>query len=103
MSANNKSTAPLVKLPSITALLAGEGHVTIGCIPPIESAAIAATQDGLLATLVRREGESLDELLRRLDHAVGLALNEGVLTNEVEDGRFMLASPKRKRQRADVA
>lgn len=98
MSAKTTSTAASVKWPGITALLASEGHITIGCIPPIEGAAIAATGDALLATLVHREGESFDELLQRLDHAVRLALDEGVLTNEIEDGRFVLASPRSRRR-----
>jgi hypothetical protein len=40
----------------------------------------------------------LVELLQRLDAAIGKALHEGVVTNEVNGGRFRLA-PQRVRKR----
>jgi hypothetical protein len=45
---------------------------------------------------VRRPGESFADLLQRPDQAIGRALHDGVQTNEIEGGRFMLAAPKRK-------
>ena len=81
--------------PHIATLLANGGHITVGYVPPVEGAAIAADEDSLLATLVRRPEESLDDLLQRLDQAVGRALNEGIQTNEIEGGHFQLAAPKK--------
>jgi hypothetical protein len=78
--------------PNIAALLdqAG-GHISIGRMPPIEGAAVAVNDQGLIASLVRREGESFPDLLQRLDTAIGKALQEGVVTNEINGGRFRVA------------
>jgi hypothetical protein len=89
---------PPDRWPHIATLLANGGHITVGCIPPINGAAIAADEHSLLATLVRRPGESFDDLLQRLDQAIGRALNEGIQTNEIEGGQFMLAAPKKKQK-----
>jgi hypothetical protein len=79
--------------PHITALLDQKGgHITIGRMPPIENAAIAVNDQALIASLVRREGESFPELLQRLDAAIGKALHEGAVTNEVNGGRFLSIS-----------
>ena len=99
MSADDNRPEPLQRWPHITALLANAGHITIGYVASIEGAAVAADQHTLLATVVRRPGEPLDELLQRLDHAVHRALNEGVYTNEIQDGRLILATPKVKRRK----
>jgi hypothetical protein len=78
--------------PNIAALLdqAG-GHISIRRMPPIEGAAVAVNEQGLIASLVWREGESFPDLLQRLDTAIGKALHEGVVTNEINGGRFRLA------------
>jgi len=85
--------------PNIVELLdkAG-GHIGIGRMPPIEGAAVAVTETQLVASLVRREGESFPELLQRLDTAIGKALHDAVVINEVNGGRFRLA-PQRVRKR----
>lgn len=36
-----------------------------------------------LATLVRRNGETLSQLLTRLDYAIGPALTEDIFTDEI--------------------
>jgi len=77
--------------PHLTKLLENSGHITVGHIPPIEGAAIAADEHTLLATLVRQPGEPFDELIRRLDRAIGQALDEGICANEIKEGRFELA------------
>ncbi|MGH7173128.1 MAG: hypothetical protein ACRELG_22835 [Gemmataceae bacterium] len=71
------------------------GHIGVGRMPPIEGAAVAVTETDLIASLVRRDGESFPELLQRLDVAIGKALHEGVVTNEVYGGRVRLAPPAR--------
>jgi len=78
--------------PHIAALLdSPEGHITIGHMPPIQEAAIAVDHQALLVSLVRRPDESFEEILQRLDEAVGKAVHEGTVTNEINGGRFRLA------------
>jgi hypothetical protein len=80
------------RCPNIAALLEQVGgHISIGRMPPIEGAAVAVNDQGLVASLVRKEGESFPDLLQRLDAAIGKALQEGVVTNEINGGRFRLA------------
>ena len=51
-------------------LIRGHGDVTLGSVGPVRSAAVAADGDQMLAALVRRPGESLEDLLTRLDEAL---------------------------------
>jgi hypothetical protein len=86
--------------PHIAALLARTGgHITLGRVAPIEGAAIASDEQALFATLVRRDGESVNELLQRLDEAIGAALHQGVVTNEINGGKFRLARPHTRKKR----
>lgn len=86
--------------PHISALLDGpEGHITLGHMPPIEGAAIAVNNQTLLASLVRRPDESFAELLQRLDEAIGKAVQEGTMTNEINGGRFRLAASSIRKKR----
>lgn len=75
------------------------GHISIGRMPPIEGAAIAINDQRLLASLVRRERETFPELLKRLDAAIGKAVHEGAVTNEVNGGRFQLAASSIRKKR----
>jgi hypothetical protein len=85
-------TIQTAQWPNITELLDQVGgHISIGRMPPIEGAAIAVNDQTLVASLVRRDGETFSELLQRLDAAIGKALHEGVTTNEINGGRFRLA------------
>jgi hypothetical protein len=93
-SDTNTMTDPKEKgrWPHIAALLdSPEGHITLGHMPPIEGAAIAVDHQALLVSLVRRPNESFPELLQRLDEAIGKAVHEGTVTNEINGGRFRLA------------
>lgn len=56
---------------NIEALIADGGDITIGAIYPIECAATAADSSNAIAMLVRRDGETLSALLKRLDKAIG--------------------------------
>ena len=79
----------------IAALLASPGgHIMLGRVAPIEGAAVAVNDQGLITTLVRRDDESVSALLQRLDDAIGKALHQGIVTNEINGGRFRLAPPK---------
>jgi len=86
--------------PHIAALLARTGgHITLGRIAPIEGAAVAVDERAVIATLVRRDGESVHELLQRLDEAIGAALHQGAVTNEINGGQFRLARPHARKKR----
>jgi hypothetical protein len=94
------STAQDNRWPHIAALLARRGaSITLGHIAPIEGAAIAFDEQTLFASLVRRDGEDVDELLKRLDEAIGAAFHEGVITNEINGGKFCLARPRNRKKR----
>jgi hypothetical protein len=54
-------------LPAIEELLAREGQISIGAISPIPCAAIANDEHNMLAALMRRPEETLQQLLERLD------------------------------------
>jgi hypothetical protein len=75
------------------------GHISIGRMPPIEGAAIAINGQTLLASLVRRDGETFPDLLKRLDAAIGKAVQEGTMTNEINGGRFQLAPSSIRKKR----
>lgn len=59
------------------------GQVTIGEIPPIRCAALAAVGKKVHVALVRQANETVDQLLQRLDVALGTALADGVAIDEV--------------------
>jgi hypothetical protein len=63
--------------------LIGYGEITIGRLSPIGCIATAADGDCTYAMLVRRRGESLLQLLTRLDQAVDKALTLGIFTDEI--------------------
>ena len=74
----------------IEALIEECGEVTLGALPPHDCAATAADGSNCLAMLVRRDGESLNALLKRLDKAIGLAWSNDVFIDEVNDGESNL-------------
>ena len=79
----SKKTPPATPWPNIEGLINSGGNVSIGDIPPVPCAAIAADESIMLAALLRREGESLVDLMNRLDAAVGKAFDEEVYTDEI--------------------
>lgn len=70
-------------LPTLDAFLASDAQISIGTIGPIPCAAVASDENNMLAALVRRPGETLPQLLERLDAAVLLALEEDQFTDEI--------------------
>ncbi len=73
-----------IHLPAIEALVfSGEGQISIGSIGPIACAAVASDEYNMLAALVRRPGETLGQLLERLEHAVELGVNQDTFTDEI--------------------
>jgi hypothetical protein len=71
---------------NIETLIAEGGDITIGALPPHECAASAADGSNCLAMLVRRDGESFNALIKRLDKAIGLAWSNDFFIDEVNDG-----------------
>jgi hypothetical protein len=59
------------------------GPLTIGEIPPIRRAALAAVGKKVRVDLVCRQKETATELLQRLDSALGKAIKENIVIDEV--------------------
>jgi len=59
------------------------GEITLGEKFPMGCIAVAHDGHNSLAMLKRRKGESLIQLLTRLDQAIAKANNEGVFTDEI--------------------
>ena len=60
-----------------------DGQITIGKIPPIRRAALAAEGRKARVALVCRDDETVVELLQRLDAALGKATAENTTVDEV--------------------
>jgi len=67
-------------------VLGGYGDISIGRVNSIPCVAAASDEDQQLAMLVLRDGETLLQLLTRLDKAIGLALEHDQFIDEVNDG-----------------
>ena len=59
------------------------GQITIGEIPPIRSAVLAAVGKKVRVALLRGEKETVSDLLLRLDAALGQALSTDTVIDEV--------------------
>ena len=70
-------------LENIDELINSGGQISVGQIPPIPCAAIANDDHNCLAMLRRRKGESLRDLLVRLDAAIAIAWNEERFVDEI--------------------
>lgn len=68
---------------NIEALIEDGGEITVGAIGGVECAATAADGHNALAMLVRRDGETLNALLRRLDRAIARYYDTGETTDEI--------------------
>jgi len=72
-----------VKLENIEFLIDGNGEVTLGRVGRVRCAATASDADQGLAMLARKSGESLPELLQRLDGAIEDAYERGIFADEI--------------------
>ncbi|MDO8767468.1 MAG: hypothetical protein Q7K57_01915 [Burkholderiaceae bacterium] len=79
----SSSATSFPDLPNIEQLIDAEGQITIGAIHPLPCVAIANDGHSSLAMLVRRDGETLTQLLTRLDAAIAKAYGEEKFTDEV--------------------
>lgn len=68
---------------NVDALVRSGGDITIGRIGPVRCGAAASDGDQQLAMLVRRPRESLEQLLTRLDAAIGKAWDEEEYIDEI--------------------
>jgi hypothetical protein len=59
------------------------GQITIGEIPPIRRATLAAEGKKVRVALVCRDNETVADLLQRLDTSLGKALAENTVIDEV--------------------
>ena len=71
---------------NIETLIEEGGEITLGRLPPFDCVATAADESNCLAMLVRRKGETLSQLMRRLDKAIHLAWTDDRFTDEVNCG-----------------
>jgi hypothetical protein len=79
--ATNSAAVPL-SLPNIADLIS-DGEITVGVLRPVGCVATATDGHNCLAMLVRRRGETLTQLLTRLDQAIDKALTEDIYTDEI--------------------
>jgi hypothetical protein len=74
-------------LPNIEFLIDGDGEITIGGIASIPCAATASDDHQSFAMLVRRDDESLGQLLIRLDRAIEMAVEDEIFIDEINYGQ----------------
>lgn len=74
--------AIVLPLPHIAELIEF-GEITLGNKYPMGCVAVACDEGNCLAMLVRRDGETLAQLLTRLDQAIARALDDDIYTDEI--------------------
>lgn len=68
---------------NIETLVDEGGEISVGKLPPFDCVAAASDGNNCLAMLVRRDGESLSALFKRLDKAIGKAWSDDLFIDEV--------------------
>lgn len=68
---------------NIETLIDDGGAITLGALHLIDCVATAADGHNTVAMLVRRDGETLNALLKRLDQAVGKFYGDGEAIDEI--------------------
>jgi|SRR5579863_5925414 len=68
---------------ALQALMDDGGQVSMGAISGIRAAAIASMPQGMMAGLMRREGETWDGLLLRLNETVMQSVVENRVINDL--------------------
>ena len=71
---------------NIARLIEEGGEITVGRVPPFDCVATAIDDTACIAMLVRRDGEALNQLIKRLDKAIHLAWTDDWFIDEVNDG-----------------
>ena len=84
-AAKNTPNSNLPDLPYVNEIIE-LGGISIGIVPPVaECVAVAHEGRQTLAMLVRRKGETLTQLLTRLDFAIARAQTDDFFTDEVNN------------------
>ena len=75
-------------LEPVEASIVGTSEVAMAVVSSavFSCAATAADEDQCLAMLVRRDGETLGQLLIRLDRAIGIAAEDEAFIDEINNG-----------------
>ena len=71
------------QLPNIRELVTCGGNISLGQAGPVDCAATACDEHDCLAMLVKRDDETLGQLLERLDAAIQHAVDDGKFTDEI--------------------
>lgn len=68
-------------------LSSGGGTISLGAVnhSSLRYTAIATDEHNMLVALVRNRGETLRELLDRLEHTLGPALEDDIYVDEIND------------------
>ncbi len=87
-------TAASLRLANIDELIESGGQISLGTVYPLRYVtAVANDEHNSLAMLQRKPGETLQQLLERLDAAIGLAWTSDRFTDEINP-----PSPKTKQR-----
>ena len=70
---------------NVDSLIRSDGELTLGRVGPVACAAIAADGSQMLVALVRRPRESFEQLLDRLDAALGKCWDDDVRIDEINE------------------
>jgi len=76
-------STPYLELANIAELIDEGGQISIGQLHPIACAAVANDDHDCFAMLQRRPGETLHQLLQRLDAAIASAKDSGIRIDEI--------------------
>ena len=88
----------IIELKNIVELIESDGQITLGHVHPVRNCVATATDEAqCLAMLVRRDGETLDDLLQRLDAAIADAYENGTFADEINAPAA--ATPPRRHRR----
>jgi predicted RNase H-like HicB family nuclease len=75
------------------------GQITLGHVAPVRNCVTTASDEAqCLAMLVRRDGETLDDLLQRLDAAIADAYQNDRFADEVNRPQPSPAQPRNRRR-----
>ena len=78
-----KTALPTAPFPTLQAFIDSGGHFDVGHIYPIECAAIANDDHNMYVALLRRRGESLMDLMARLDTSLRHCLENDDIIDEI--------------------
>jgi len=86
-------------LKNIVELIECDGQITLGHVAPVRNCVATATDEAqCLAMLVRRDGETLDDLLQRLDAAIADAYENDRFADEINRPQPSPAQPRKRRR-----